>query len=201
MTVWLGLLALVLLVVAGWRSGGARLREANGDGPWIGLPPGGTDAADWAGRRILEEIWRQGAPGDALSRACGHDPTLGPERYVATVTDAQGADGWRVVLDPGNGYIRVQATRQILGRADAGGTAPSTVARRFERRQLSEVREAWRSNTLWGEEPGEPLSVGGNPVRLEACLDGRYAIRQQASGPAGARLHDVLVQALALPQH
>lgn len=188
--VWAGLLVLVVLVVAAWHSGGSRLHEGDASAPWIGLPPGGTDVADWATRRILQQLHDQGSPAATLASECGHDPATRGETYIATLGDAHGANRWRILLEVHGDEVA----------AHASAPAGATVVRRLRREQLAEVRDAWRVHSLWAEAVGTPLEAADrHPTRLEACIDGRYAIRQPPQGDMGARLHAALVRGLSLP--
>lgn len=187
---WAGLLLLGVVVVAAWHSGGSRLHEGDASAPWIGLPPGGTDVADWATRRILQQLHDEGSPAATLASECGHDPATRGETYIATLGDARGANRWRILLEVHGD--------EVAARASA--PAAATVVRRLRREQLAEVRDAWRVHSLWAEAVGAPREAADrNPTRLEACIDGRYAIRQPHQGDMGARLHAALVRGLSLP--
>jgi len=203
--VWLGLLLLVLLVASAWYSGGSRLRDAGATGPWIGMPPGGSDLADWQTRKIVEQMIRMGSPDADLLLGCGQAQGLGKEIYVASLTNGAGADAWRIVLQASNEEIVADASREAFQPPPPPGSpvgrraAHQDVLRHMRRSDLGEIRDAWRVSSLWGDDPGKPLSREGNPVRLEACIDGRYAIRTQPADKMGARLHAAFVHALSLP--
>ena len=201
--VWFGLLLLAVVVFAAWYSGGSRVRDTGTTGPWIGLPPGGTDIADWSTRQILQQLAAAGRPASALAAGCGHDPAWGGETYIATLGDAHGRDAWRIVLEVRDSDVVARASRTNFlpdRPARQAATADSGIVRSLSREQLAGVRDAWRVHSLWAETIGEPLTgADANPTRLEACVDGRYAIRQQPSGEMGARLHAALVRALSLP--
>jgi len=203
--VWLGLVLLAALVISAWHSGGSRLRDTGAVGPWIGLPPGGTDLADPQVREMVRQAVQSGSPGSDLLASCGLDPALGRERYVATVTNAQGQDGWRIVFDIHNEDVAVRASRYAFAPAAPSGSAQApvlrgqTLSRSLRRGQLQEVRDVWRTASLWGDDPGDALGGPGNPTRLEACIDDRYAIRQHPAGHLGPRLHAALVRTLSLP--
>ncbi|HEY9253943.1 MAG TPA: hypothetical protein VIP30_05345 [Stenotrophomonas sp.] len=189
--VWAGLLLLVVLVVAAWHSGGSRLHEGDASAPWIGLPPGGTDLADWSTRQILQQLHDEAGPTATLAEECGHDPATRGETYIATLADAEGANRWHILLEVHGD--------EVAARASA--PAAATVVRQLRREQLAEVRDAWRVHSLWAEAPGGPQVAPGDssPTRLEACIDGRYAIRQPPASEMSARLHAALVRGLSLP--
>lgn len=193
--VWLGLLILVGLVFAAWHSGGSRLRDDGAIGPWIGLPPGGTDITDWSTRQILQQLQAEGRPASALASGCGHDPGWGSETYVATLADTRdGSNAWRVVFEVQGEQIVVRAWRSD----GASSNGRPDIVRSLSRAQLAEVRDAWRVHSLWGDDNGDALGRG-SATRLETCIDGHYGIRQQPHNEMGERLYAAVARALALP--
>lgn len=186
---WLGLLLLVVLVFFAWHSGGSRSRDTGATGPWIGLPPGGSDIDDWQSRAIVRQLFAAEATDAALLAGCGHDPAWGRETYIATLFDARGERAGRVTFEVRDDELVTRAS----------GNGGKEAVRTLLRAQLGEVRDAWRVHSLWGDDNGEPLAPGTEWVRLETCIDGHYAVRQHPAGEMGARLHAALERALAAP--
>lgn len=186
--VWAGLLVLVVLVVAAWHSGGSRLHEGDASAPWIGLPPGGTDVADWATRRILQQLHDQGSPAATLASECGHDPATRGETYIATLGDAHGANRWRILLEVHGDEVAARAS------APAG----ATVVRRLRREQLAEVRDAWRVHSLgrsgWHAAGGRrpPPNPAGSLHRRPLCHQAAAAGRHGRAPACGAGTRAVL---------
>ncbi|HVJ39666.1 MAG TPA: hypothetical protein VM687_17915 [Stenotrophomonas sp.] len=202
--VWAGLLLLVVLVVAAWHSGGSRLHESDASAPWIGLPPGGTDLATWQARGLIQQTIMAAPPENELLQACGIDPNLGHETYVATVTDDRGEQGWRITLTVQNEDVLATASPAAFRPPPPPGShgysaITSLIHRQVLRQRLADVRDLWRSTSLWSEDPGQPTGLDGISVRLEACIDGSYGLRVHPASDTSARLHTALARALSLP--
>lgn len=198
--VWLGLLALLALVLLAWQ---ARVRSspAAPTGPWLEPPAGGMDASDWGARQWLRAAGRAGA-GARLADECGHDPALPRERYAARLPGAAGGAGWRVIVDMGAGIAQVTATSDgslrlapdVARHARSGPVAPGAIGRdlvlprAFPREQLEDLRRAWRAPQLWGPPLSDAEDPGAPPVVLESCVEGRYAVRLRRVSPEATKL-------------
>ncbi len=185
-----GLLLLVVLVVAAWHSGGSRLHEGDASAPWIGLPPGGTDLADWSTRRILQQLHDEAGPRATLVDECGHDPATRGETYIATLADARartaGASCWKSTAMKSRPARPRPLARPSCGNCGANNWSKcATLGACIRRGPKQPACRRW--------------PVTSTPTRLEACIDGRYAIRQPAQSEMSARLHAALVSALSLP--
>ncbi len=171
--------------------------------PWIPLPAGGMDASQSAVRDLLVS-----APvDDSFARHCGDSGDNGSERYRLFISK----DGWSdfrtydfVVrgewLDVSiRDALPAPAPRQDDGNADSR-SEPASLApalrTRLAKRDAEPIRRAWDTQTAWRGEQAETGCNDGRPFVLEACVAGRYAMRDLSCGPAGASQHQMMWAAL-----
>jgi len=198
--VWLGLLVLAGFVVLAWQARSRAIASAP-PGPWLELPAGGMDVSDWASRQ-----WLRDGLGDGLAAQCGHDHGLPRERYTARVPSDDGRT-WRAVIDIGADTAWVTASRdpgvrlapqapktqaQDLARGPGAGGANLALPHALPKAQLDALRRSWRSPALWAAPVSESEDASLAPVVLEACVDGRYAVRLRRDSPAARELGSAL---------
>lgn len=192
--IWACLLALAAIVFQAARTGALRERLAAADRPWIGLPATGTDITDLDARQALESRLHAGQ--DSLALRCGANGDLPEERYIGWVSLGDPAAALQAVLD-------VHGDIVVLSPAPGSrwpGIAPArqSLPLRFQRDQLKGVHEAWTTALLWGREsPGTPTAPDTPQSRLEACVEGGYALRTSHYAPDIKALHAALSQAIA----
>ena len=168
--------------------------------PWIGLPRSGMDAATPEVRMLVQRglgFSTSSTDMDSLAFQCGsffREPTFG-ERYIAHIGESAWGPSWRIVMD-----VRGEDIHFSWGEGDVVPPHPpppdvtdglnlvskvSTVTK--HRSEVESIRELWRDPDLW-DAPQDRQAFNcfdGNPVFLEACVDGRYAARaRNCSTPA-----------------
>jgi hypothetical protein len=209
--VWLGLLAMTVLVVLAWQSR-ARHALAPPAGPWLETPAGGMDVSTWAARQWLSHA-ALGGTDEGLSAECGHAPAAFHERYALQLPGGASGEVWRAVIDIDPDVARVTATQDpavgLAPDAAAPRIAPARDQRpranhndtalphRFARDQLEPLRRAWRSPALWGAPLSDAADGHFPAVRLEACVDGRYVVRLRRDTPASRKLAAALATLVA----
>lgn len=182
------------------------------DAPWIGLPASGMDASQPALRRLLDSSF--GADHD-LADTCGSDGAAPErERYRLQIS----RDAWRdfrtIELVRRGDWLDV-AVRDGFPppppEPSRDGTAPPphdmvrpVATARIALRDAEPIRVAWNTQALWHAEQ-QPLGCrDGRPVTLEACIDGRYAIRHRNCDPASVapaqQLWDAATALLPAPE-
>lgn len=218
LTLWLALFATgatYLALSPSFRQAVPAMREAH----WIGLPATGMDASYANVRELLAMQFRSSplrSPMMSLSEQCGNLPTSLPERYVAHVSAGPHGPFRDVLIDVEHDGLSVSV------RDGAGVPAPpppppdsvlgqdlSIEVRPVTRLRLSfaegeSIRRAWSERSLWHEPQADALCHDGQPMVLEACIDGRYAARHincsEAALAASNAMWTTLAEALPAPQ-
>lgn len=180
--------------------------------PWIPLPANGMDASNAAVRDLLLSP----RPADGFARHCGDFDDDGSERYRIFISK-DGREDFRAydflvhgewldvtVLDP----LPAPPSRPADGSDDASAGqahALPEVRTRLAKRDAEPIRRAWDTTSVWRGEQGPTGCSDGRPFVLEACVDGRYAIRSGSCGPAAAAqshaMWGALTSLLPEPQH
>lgn len=160
--------------------------------PWIGLPRSGMDASEPEVRMLVQRGLRFSTSSsdiDSLAFQCGsffREPTFG-ERYIAHIGESTWGPSWRIVMDIRGEDIHFSWSEgELISHPPPppemvdGLTLVSTVSTLTKpRAEVDNIRERWRDPDLW-DAPQDRQSFScfdGNPVFLEACVDGRYAAR------------------------
>jgi len=178
--------------------------------PWIGLPRSGMDAATPEVRMLVQQglgFSTSSTAIDSLAVQCGSffsEPTFG-ERYIAHIGESAWGPSWRIVMD-----VRGEDIRFSWGEGDLSPPPPpppgetdglnlatpiSTLTK--PRSEVENIRELWRDPELW-DVPQDRQAfncLDGNPVFLEACVDGRYAARARNCNPPAFEATDKLWRA------
>lgn len=193
--IWCCLLVLVVLVIQAARVGAQREQREAADRPWIGLPVGGTDITEFEARRAVEERLHVARPQSSLARECRADGHLPDERYLAWVAPGGSTPPLQVMIDV-NGDAVTLSPPAGTHWPDGAATSPP----RFLRAELKGVREGWSTPLLWGHDMPSP-AIAADPtaaqVRLEACVQGGYALRTATYGPDIKALYAALSRAIA----
>ena len=173
------------------------------DAPWIGLPETGMDASKAELRMLLRrETWPSGYgdPMANLSHGCGTGQAGIRERYIAHVSKNAWGPFWDIQFDVDGDWMNVSIRDGMPAPApepvDANGPVPEgshvyPVSRvRLKKSDLEPIRRIWSEKALWHAEQKPLGCLDGMPVTLEACVDGRYAVRHRncdvdAYGPTG----------------
>jgi hypothetical protein len=174
--------------------------------PWIGLPATGMDASQRDTRQLLARKWDER---DGLARACGAPDDPAGEHYALWI----GKDAWgpfrALRFDVAGDAIQVSVRGGEPPPPLPGATPtlePPPVRVAFRRQALRQIRDLWRTEALWQapQREGALDCLDGNPVTLEACVDGRYAVRHRncdpAAGLATQRLWQAVVRQLPAPR-
>lgn len=160
--------------------------------PWIGLPETGMDASKADLRMLLtSRTWpsQYGDPMANLSSKCGMEQAGISERYVAHVSKGAWGPFWDVQFDVDGDWINVSIRDGMPAPppepVDAAGPVPEgshvyPVARmRLKKSDLEPIRRIWSAKALWHAEQKPLGCMDGMPITLEACVDGRYAVRHR----------------------
>lgn len=147
---------------------------------------------------------------DTMMETCGGDGQFGGidagrEIYVARLGDSyfSGAKAWRTQFEVQGDDVVVSIDYDDTTLpppppppplADAKYSGPSSLATQpeqhrirrivFKKSKLQPIADAWRDPALWDASQGEIRCVDGIPAILEACVRGRYDIRDRHCGDA-----------------
>lgn len=163
--------------------------------PWIGLPKGGMDASNAPTREVIRQGFEMDGTRDpiaSLVSQCGgfyreQDHKL-KERYIARIGAGAWGPFWKIVLDVNGDRIDVALSDGSPipppppppghPQYDWNLIEPATHIEK-SRADLERIRVLWNNEALWhAEQDSEAFQcLDGNPVFLEACIDGRYAAR------------------------
>lgn len=168
--------------------------KGSANSPWIGLPKSGMDASDYPTRATILHA-TNGWPDDShasLASQCGsplemQNSELG-ERYVAHIGADAWGPFWTVVLDVHGDRIDITWGYDLPPPPPPSDSSPddyhltsvTPVAKvQKSRAELEKIRGIWSDEALWhAPQDGAYFNcLDGNPVFLEACIDGRYAAR------------------------
>ena len=144
---------------------------------------------------------------DSLAFQCGsffREPQFG-ERYIANIGESVWGPSWRIVMD-----VRGEDIHFSWGQGDLVPPPPppphvtdglnlvtpiSTLTK--PRSEVENIRELWRDPDLW-DAPQDSQAFScrdGNPVFLEACVDGRYGARARDCSASASEATDKLWRA------
>lgn len=212
------LFALLIAMALLWhaKSGHRPLTEAD-QAPWIGLPSDGMDASLLPVRRVLLNAGVMNGEAShysSLAFQCGNTDRLATgERYIAHIGQSARSPFWRVTMDVEGSEVQVRIE-------EAHGTAPPPppppggyVEQRLsipsysqtDKAKLSALRDAWSDYDLWLAPQKDAFGcLDGNPVLLEACVNGKYAARFRncdgAASVATRKLWDLLNATFPAPK-
>ena len=167
---------------------------------WIPLPLDGMDAGTAEFRYALAYAmdndalvphWRR-----ALARTCGagdgHDSAA--ETYVLTIGDQAYRwpyRTWRIEIRPQGALAQVTMQDATLMPHPPDGRAyeyvAPVVATTVALRDLEPLRTMWNSPAMWHEPQGNAQCIHKREARFEACVYGRYALRDRGCAPSAAR--------------
>ncbi len=167
--------------------------------PWIEFPRGGMDASELPTRQLVNwGDWSQGGRSEELAWQCGNSERndfLGnKERYVARIGKDAWGPRWKIVMDVERDHIDIAWSHgDVIPPPPPPPSAGKVVAAqsrnfivpvahvRKSRIELEKIRELWSDEALWHAPQDEAAfaCLDGNPVFLEACVNGRYAARNR----------------------
>ncbi|MFZ5636480.1 MAG: hypothetical protein ACOY82_07805 [Pseudomonadota bacterium] len=156
------------------------------DPPWIPLPTTGVDASSPALRELIASPY---AGERALVGDCGIADDADRERYRLQIARNAWEDvreveivrrGEWLEIEVRDGFPPAPLEPPRDGRPSPEYDIVQPIAHaRIHRRDAEPIRRAWDTQGLWHAEQ-KPLGCSdGRPVTLEACIDGRYAIRHR----------------------
>lgn len=181
------------------------------DPPWIDLPKSGMDASQASLRELLVVYPRETR---RLSASCGMGNDTDRERYRLWISRNAWEDFREIEFVPDGEWLDVTVRDGMPppppepshggDSASADDVVLPVVRVRLHRRDAEPIRRAWDTPGLWHAEQKPLGCMDGRPVMLEACIDGRYAIRSRhcdldASAPAGA-MWDAVDRLLPAPE-
>jgi hypothetical protein len=202
---WVGVAAIAMAVLWLWQN--ARERPAPvdpSDTPWIGLPRSGMDATQEPTRKLLRRAFGYGSmdmPNHSLAARCGIDGNEPPyegkkkDRYIARIGASAFQPAWKIVMDVDGNNIDITWSY----RDDFPPPPPPPSDRDWptmvlpasktqkSRAEMEPIRKLWTDQTLWhAPQDADALNcLDGDPVFLEACVNGQYAARlRNCSMPA-----------------
>ena len=177
---------------------------AGGDSTaWIGLPESGTDVTSVELRTaFIRATVSSGGAADfeaaqtSFAGRCGRVDDAS-ETYVATIGDAvlrRHARVWRVTLQVHGDMVETRTRNATYlpaappppptrGQARLPWAADPPEATKpvwFEKKKLQDIADAWRLPDTWQSPQGPIHCLDGGVARLEACVHGRYAIRDRS---------------------
>jgi hypothetical protein len=153
--------------------------------PWIPLPATGMDASDPVMRQLIVSPYA----GALMGRCRGAGDNPDRESYRLLIERNAFEDFREIDIVPRGDWLEI-AVRDGFppappepareGRRSYEYDLVVPVARvRMQRRDAEPIRRAWDTRALWHAEQ-QPLGCAdGWPITLEACVDGRYAIRHR----------------------
>lgn len=156
------------------------------DPPWIGLPKSGMDAS----QSPLRELLAMRAHGmSRFAASCGTQNDTERARYRLWISRNAREDFREIEFVPDGEWLDVTVREGMpppSPESSHGGDSASAddvvqpvVRVRLHRHDVEPIRRAWETQALWHAEQ-QPLGcMDGTPVTLEACIDGRYAIRHR----------------------
>jgi hypothetical protein len=200
---WVGMAVIAVVVL--WLWWNARERPAPidpNDAPWIGLPKSGMDATEQNTRMLMSRAFEYGressySDSGSLAFECGEQHWRqsfdGKERYIARIGEGAWGPAWKVILDVHGDRIDVAWTEadSVIpppppppAYRGKGKIPDLTLVTRVahtskSRAELEPIRALWNDQALW-HAPQDSSVFGcfdGDPIFLEACIDGRYAAR------------------------
>jgi hypothetical protein len=209
---WVSVAVIAMAVMWLWQN--ARERPSPLDpnaAPWIGLPKSGMDATQQSVRQVIDAGLRSdGAdPTQSLAFQCGSEygPVPIKERYVAHIGPNIWGPYWKVVFNVSGQQIDVslKESSQLFMpppppppdyRAGGATLFSETLRVSKARADLVRIRDLWSDARLW-QAPQDIKGFScsdGDPVFLEACVDGRYAARLRNCDPAVMETTNKLLQ-------
>lgn len=173
---------LILFATAGfcWILSGAHRSPMPRDvtSPWIPLPMGGMDASQEPLRTLVDNSLE----GNAFAARCTVRDGHHPDRYRLRIS----RDGWRDFRDIEFTALGRRLEVHVCENPLLHAPVAAPVVVMLDRAAAEPIRRAWATQALWHAEQPEDASdcTDHAPVTLEACIDGRYAIRQHACDDA-----------------
>lgn len=135
--------------------------------------------------------WRE-----TLARTCGigDDREGAAETYVVTVGDwgvyAAPNRTWRVEIRPDRSFAQVSLRDAAFLLPPPDGDAYEYVAPvnvvTVPLGDLEPLRRMWNTSAAWQAPQRNPSCIHRRPARFEACVYGRYALRDYGCGPGAA---------------
>lgn len=167
--------------------------------PWVGLPNTGMDASQRPLRQALrsrEHAALDNDRMDSLASLCGEDDHPVSERYVAHLSQSAWGPFRQVMFDVDGDRIRIAIRDGAIplpppppprawAKAQIVETESVRPVSRIEltRAQAEPIRKAWSSYALWHAQQQPVGCHDGMPITLEACVEGRYALRHRNCNP------------------
>jgi hypothetical protein len=193
LTLWLALFATgatYLALSPSYRQAVTPVSES----PWIGLPDSGMDASDLALRELFNPDGQGGRRGDAfldLAWICGgfldKNNARFAERYIAHVSDDGWNPRWGIIIDVEQDQVLFSLRSDdflpppSINDANAGDMITIRPVRhlRMHKSRAEPIRQAWNNAALWHAPQKQNFCMDGGEMMLEACIHGRYAMRNR----------------------
>jgi hypothetical protein len=168
------------------------------ESPWIGLPDSGMDASEVSIRELLNPYGHRhvggGDPFTRLAWSCGQfqgtRDSRFPERYIAHVSDSAWAPSLDIIIEVDKDQllfsIRSADYPPPPPPPSSDGRTPDMITirpvthLRMEKSRAEPIRQAWNNDALWHAPQKADTCVDDALMMLEACVDGRYAVRRRS---------------------
>ena len=147
------------------------------------------DATQWSVRQVINHSFIGGSryQGDSMSLECGNESQT-PEaknRYAALIGNGWHGPYWRITMDVHGELVDISVRDGLFPpppppmHGKESSLFSPTLTLQKTRADLVRVRELWNDSSLWhAPQKEEAFSCkDGDPVFLEACVDGHYAAR------------------------
>lgn len=195
---WSMLLGLAGAAIVGLGSRGSPAPEDLQAAPWIEFPRSGMDASEFPTRQVVNwGDWSQAGRSETLAWQCGNpernDFSGNKERYVARIGKDAWGPTWKIVIDVERDHVDIAWSHggaippppppsggKIVAARSGDLIVPVAHVRK-SRIELEKIRELWSDEALWHapQDAAAFACLDGNPVFLEACVNGRYAARSR----------------------
>lgn len=196
LTLWLALFATCATYVAlspSYRQTTPSTNESH----WIGLPDSGMDAGELPIRELLNPHGHRVGDDDAftgLAWSCGRfhgiSDSLFPERYIAHVSESAWGAYQDIMIDVDEDQLLFSIRSGDFlppppPPPDGADTPDMITIRpvthlRMQKSRAEPIRQAWNNHALW-HAPQKPDTCADDALMmLEACVDGRYAVRRRS---------------------
>ena len=162
--------------------------------------------SDFQLRELFNPDGQGGRRGDAfldLAWTCGgfldkHDARF-PERYIAHVSDDAWNTRWGIIIDVEQDQLQFSIRSDDFlppPSANDANTGDMITIRpvthlRMHKSRAEPIRQAWNNAALWPPQK-QNFCMDGASIRLEACIQGRYAMRSRTCDRDAQQAADTL---------
>ena len=158
------------------------MRTLAGPSPWIPLPASGMDASQASVRDLLSSL-----ASDDLAATCGWRDAGIREHYRLLISRDVWGDHRQIDIVPQDDSLDISIRDGGFPPPPPPGTVGDdddtrivpVMHIRLARSAAEPLRRAWNTQRLWHAPQSEVHCLDGKPLRLEACVNGRFAARSR----------------------